>query len=353
MKKMIKKYKSEYNIYNQIINENTELVKEDNKQVMEELFFAGVFIFTVFFFINLIIEPERYLFIGLGLASLLCYFMTKNLDRVLKKLDIVTVQYTLLLVTYIMAIQIAIITNPSNYAVVLPVFFALAPILFIEKLKHSIVFFLALNLIANILIFQYKSDISLCIRDSLNCTVFAAFGLAIGNAVNNSRLSSIQLNEELKHRENTDFLTNLPNRRMLFEQFGNDVDFHGILMLDIDDFKKYNDTYGHHQGDQALKAFANCLMEMGTENLEFIRYGGEEFLGIYRGTSLEELTEISHKLNANVRKLNIAHTATPRGYMTVSVGYYFSETPICDEIVISYADVALYEAKAKGKDGKV
>ena len=352
MRKIISNYKQNFKMH-EITDANQMEIKQDNRKVLESIACAGLFMFVALFFVTLVLEPQRFLYIGFGIAGVTDYFLIKNLDKILKKIDLLVIQYTFLTVLFLVSISVGIITNTNNYSVVLPVFFALAPLLFIEKSMNTIIFFTTSYWISVILIFYCKGNTILAINDCINCTVFLLVGIMVKNAVTNSRLKIIQLNKILQQRENTDFLTKLPNRKKLFEKFQSSEMLHGIIMLDIDDFKKYNDTYGHQKGDDVLREIAVGLIEMTDDSLSFLRYGGEEFIGIFNKCSQSELTSICKELNKKVQNMNIEHSATKKGYVTISVGCYFSQKPIKDEKNIRYADIALYQAKANGKDNFV
>ena len=111
-----------------------------------------------------------------------------------------------------------IITNTENYTVILPVFFAIMPLMLIDKPKRIISYMIAMYLIVVALILAFKGTNELAINDIINCTLFLAIGLLSGNVISNIRLSNIQMRAELIKRESIDFLTNLPNRRKLFDQ---------------------------------------------------------------------------------------------------------------------------------------
>ena len=352
MKKIISNYKQNFKMH-EITHANEMEIKQDNRKVLESIACAGLFMFFALFFVTLLLEPERFLYIWFGVAGVVDYFLIKNLDKLLKKIDILIIQYAFLTILFLISIGVGIISNINNYSVVLPVFFAIAPLLFIEKSMNTIIFFTTAYWISVILIFSYKGNTILAINDCINCTVFLLVGIMVKNAVTNSRLKIIQLNKILQQRENTDFLTKLPNRKKLFEKFKSNEIIHGIIMLDIDDFKKYNDTYGHQKGDDVLREIAVGLIEMTDDNLSFLRYGGEEFIGVFNRDSLSELINICKELNEKVTNMNIEHSATQKGYVTVSIGCCFSEKPIKDEKNIRYADIALYQAKANGKDNFV
>ena len=350
MGNIMTRYFNKLKQYAEIIETNQAEIKTENGRVLKDILLAGILIFASMFLATIVIEPERFLYVGFMVVGLASYMMRRYLEKILEKIDITIVQNILLTMVYLVATYVGIITNPNNYAVVLPVFFSLAPTIFLVKPKNMMLLFIVAHLLSICLIFLYKDSDSLAINDVINCSVSLFIGMITANTVTGTRLTNIQLNKDLTLRENTDFLTKLPNRKKLFQQFRSSVNFHGIIMVDIDEFKKYNDTYGHQQGDYALVSLASCLSAKVDKNLEFMRYGGEEFIGIYRGCSLSQMTQICKELNQDVTNMQISHSASQRGYMTISIGFYFSKEPIKDEQAIGYADIALYNAKENGKD---
>ncbi len=129
--------------------------------------------------------------------------------------------------------------------------------------------------------------------------------------------------------------------------------FYGILMMDIDYFKKINDNYGHQAGDDILKRFAQILKENTRSTDYIIRWGGEEFLVILRETKKEYIAEYAEKIRSLVEqeKFRIPNRKTVSA--TVSIGYvgvpHLKLTAEADTY-IKYADMALYRAKQKGRN---
>ncbi len=153
----------------------------------------------------------------------------------------------------------------------------------------------------------------------------------------------------------TDELTNLHNRKYLntFQQnikstIKNKGDFI-IAFLDIDYFKKVNDTYGHVVGDIILKEFAILLRSLSEAEDIVCRYGGEEFLIIVYNTSLEKAIEKFNNIRAEVanKKINFENYTIN---ITVSIGIDMGTTGDSIEVVISNADKALYKAKENGRN---
>lgn len=162
-------------------------------------------------------------------------------------------------------------------------------------------------------------------------------------------------NNQLKHLSLTDGLTGIPNRRY-FEEYLYDIweDMRkqrksmALIMLDIDYFKKFNDTYGHIEGDICLKKIAKVLEETVHDSGKVFRYGGEEFAVILPNADEHTSTKLAARLRQEVEKLRIPHSvSTDRAYVTVSTGAA-SFVPQDMENVERYvqsADNQLYEAK--------
>ena len=121
-----------------------------------------------------------------------------------------------------------------------------------------------------------------------------------------------------------------------------------LCFLDIDHFKSINDTYGHDIGDEAIKAFANCLKENIRDTDVAFRWGGEEFLVIIRGKVDENIDvyNILERLRASVEAMDI--DGVPQ--FTVSMGYCHYDSNVDVKELIKQADLALYESKRTGRN---
>lgn len=167
------------------------------------------------------------------------------------------------------------------------------------------------------------------------------------------------LNSQLQELSYQDQLTKIPNRRFLqkaFDRLKNSeqavsLNSSVILIADIDDFKTFNDTYGHDVGDIILKEFA-AVAKHTLRKLDIIgRWGGEEFLIICPNTTEEQGLVVAKKICDSTRGIKIKGVEKP---ITVSIGLseiIFHDQPV-DEI-IKHADEALYHAKRTGKDKAV
>ena len=165
--------------------------------------------------------------------------------------------------------------------------------------------------------------------------------------------------EALKSSAFRDGLTNLYNRKFLDEHLTKLVPQAlrenikiGVLMLDMDHFKAVNDEYGHDIGDLVLKELGKILSENVRESDIVVRYGGEEFIILLIGVDNEEsVLEVANKIRTKVSKNEINVYAGNKLRKTVSIGFsMFPEDSTNFDIVLKNADIALYEAKEKGRD---
>jgi diguanylate cyclase (GGDEF)-like protein len=124
----------------------------------------------------------------------------------------------------------------------------------------------------------------------------------------------------------------------------------GILIIDIDHFKEYNDSFGHQAGDEALRRVAAACAACVRGRDAFARYGGEEFAAIVPDASIEDLIMIADRMRANVRALQVPRAdGAP---LTISIGGA-SEAPVSPQGALAClraADAALYDAKKAGRD---
>jgi diguanylate cyclase (GGDEF)-like protein len=171
-------------------------------------------------------------------------------------------------------------------------------------------------------------------------------------------LANIKLREKLQVQATRDPLTGLFNRRYLDEFLEREVSNAarknrslGVIMLDIDQFKEFNDRFGHDAGDAVLKELGDYLMKFIRRGDLACRYGGEEFVLILPDAVLEDTRRRAEELRASVRMLSIRLGAMELRKITLSLGvaaYPEQGTSAFD--LLRSADAALLRAKEEGRD---
>jgi diguanylate cyclase (GGDEF)-like protein len=168
-------------------------------------------------------------------------------------------------------------------------------------------------------------------------------------------------NKKLEETSYTDSLTNLHNRRYFNLVYDKEIKrakrskkHLTFMMLDIDFFKQYNDTYGHIEGDNTLKKVASALNQLFLRPSDYIfRLGGEEFGVLMSDTDEQNSSEMAQKICERVLELNIKHSASSvSDYVTISAGVVscLIKPTYNEEHIISKADEMLYKAKHEGRN---
>lgn len=173
-----------------------------------------------------------------------------------------------------------------------------------------------------------------------------------------SAIANLMLREKLQLQSIRDPLTGLFNRRYLEEFF--DKEIHranrngyqiGVIMIDLDHFRNINNTWGHDAGDFALKEVANLLQKMIRSSDTACRYGGEEMTLILSESSLEDTAKKAEEIRAAIAKLQLNYNDEQLIKVTSSFGVAcFPDQGKTVKEIIQTADVALYQAKANGRN---
>ncbi|MDR6987998.1 diguanylate cyclase (GGDEF)-like protein [Paenarthrobacter nitroguajacolicus] len=160
----------------------------------------------------------------------------------------------------------------------------------------------------------------------------------------------------LTEQARTDPLTKLHNRLKLTEDLAHllgrkDHDY-CLAMVDVDNFKSYNDIYGHQAGDAALVAIATTLAREVRKGDAVYRFGGEEFLLVLQDQSPSTAAAVMERVRSAVHDLRIEHSGDPDGVLTISAGVsaFTDGHRAGSEQLLREADLALYAAKASGRN---
>lgn len=165
------------------------------------------------------------------------------------------------------------------------------------------------------------------------------------------------MNELLMNENEKDYLTGIYNRRYLNLYLENlwhkdEKKSVSILLMDVDYFKNYNDSYGHILGDEVLTRLTSCINDTIRKNDVFARFGGEEFALVLEDVDRDEALKIAYKIRDEVYAMSIEHSTSPLNRLTISIGLItlMPTHQISVRDAIDFADKALYQAKASGRN---
>ncbi|MBH1976860.1 MAG: diguanylate cyclase [Comamonadaceae bacterium] len=202
-----------------------------------------------------------------------------------------------------------------------------------------------------------------------NVLLYNAFFLGTANVIgtvgNHFLESAMRQNflsqKQLQDMAEKDFLTGLLNRRAFstranctWRQAVREKHALGVVMMDVDFFKRYNDHYGHAEGDETLKKVAQVVGSHARRPLDIVaRYGGEEFVGLWYNLSEAHMRSILESLRDDIAALQIPHAASDGApHVSLSIGLAYLQ-PQADQTLddaLRLADVALYLAKEQGRN---
>lgn len=287
-------------------------------------------------------------YIAITISATLLFIIFKW-DR-MKKYTMVGI-YALSSIFFSFAIYLSVIHTPNMRATVLLVAFCMVPITFIDRPLRMNIFVAFWLIIHSLLAFKLKPQYAL--DDSINSISFAILSLVVGNRLIWTRVRSYEAQRLLVIQKETDVLTGLNNRRKLFQtmavlEAGGSDKPSGVLMIDIDKFKEFNDSYGHAAGDRCLQSCGHVFAKFSADyDIDFYRYGGEEFVALAYGYDEKELLALAEKIRTTVENERMDELNT-----TISVGIAYSakEEVRNYEHVIDQADKAVYRAKSLGRN---
>jgi diguanylate cyclase (GGDEF)-like protein/PAS domain S-box-containing protein len=190
-------------------------------------------------------------------------------------------------------------------------------------------------------------------RSDAKCQLAVAMTEHVALAVTNLRLR-----ETLRNQSIRDPLTGLYNRRYMEETLAREISLaerkgssFGVIMIDLDHFKNFNDTHGHDAGDTLLKEFGSFILRHVREYDVACRYGGEEFTCILPDATMENAMERADALRKRLMSLNVEHLGRPLEMVTMSVGVaVYPNHGGSGAALIKAADEALYRAKKEGRN---
>ena len=263
MSKIIEKIAAYQNAQNEIIRNNQKEIQESNQKLAFIMLVMGCLFFLPFMVISLTLESYKGLLLPYIIEfSVLCVFLLffKRLKKRLSPYFVYAAYASL--IGYSM--YTSAFVTPGYTSVIILFFLFQLPIIVIDKSWRIDLVVVLYAAVYMAVVIPYK-DPRLVSDEILNCLLFTAFSILLGELLRKTRLENFELKRQAQAREKIDYLTGLRNRKSLFDDFiqlETEPQFHekaGLLMIDVDHFKAYNDRYGHQAGDDCLKRIAACL----------------------------------------------------------------------------------------------
>lgn len=318
-----------------------------------EIILGALFIFALFAFHNPV--PDIFY-----IAFLLCNAVIIVYSKRLKKKKTYTYErvrwgctaFVLLIMGFILGISI--FTSQTDVAIFWPLVYILSLILFQFPIAQTVFTHTAFTVTFCTLSINLKSPHT-SPYDVMSAAVTWMCGFVFLTIFDNMRIKNGELSHRLEQESITDYLTGLYNRRGMDKFFPRPLKSCrlagvpvAIFIIDIDDFKKYNDTFGHTAGDERLSYIGRTLLEFAEETGAYAaRYGGEEFAMIAANCGTDSAKKTGEALLSRLRC-----TDSGGNTLTVSIGAAIKCPTDADglELMISRADKALYESKRNGKN---
>ncbi len=252
---------------------------------------------------------------------------------------------------YLLVVMLFVALSLYRKSVALIKYFLLAHIFYIVSTIVAVMFY------NDMIVFNYVTSHAIALG-----TLLEAFILAF---LVSYRIRILEDdNKEKDQMILTDMMTTLFNKSHFIDALNHKLvlqreskEILALLVIDIDYFKQYNDTYGHVAGDEVLRSVAAVIKNkvVHNDNMAF-RIGGEEFALICSEKNKKNILYCAYTLKEQIEDLKILHSGSEIGeYLTVSIGLHFAATHVIEDAkkVFSYADNALYQAKKQGRNSVV
>lgn len=214
--------------------------------------------------------------------------------------------------------------------------------------------------------FYYESDNRQCWYHFVTVKLGDGFAMTLRDITSRKQieLALQEANQKFEALANLDGLTQVANRRRFDQEFDQEWKRSlreeqplSLLLCDVDYFKRYNDAYGHQQGDDGLRQVAQAITQSVRRPADLVaRYGGEEFVVLLPNTDSTGAIQVAERIQAQIQQLQILHTHSEvKPYLTLSIGVA-SQVPTVQDApdhLIAQADKALYAAKQQGRDRNI
>lgn len=293
---------------------------------------------------------RQWVYLGLGLFSAAVAAMSLWLLPKVRRLTL-GVCYMFLCVMFSFAIWAGTFSQPEYPATTFCVFLVALPLMIMDK-PYRMSLFLVLVSVFFLLSSGTCKAWDILEVDMLNCMCFIFLSITVGTTMNRTRVRELAQRKVIERQRDMDQLSGLLNKAAFTREMELEVgaDEPGaLLVLDIDNFKHFNDTYGHIFGDAVIRMVAENIRKMFPEPALTGRFGGDEFVIYQVGEPSRHEVE---RRAALLRHALMYEAGLPEqtDRVTISIGIVFSPGGVPYERLFASADRALYQAKNEGKN---
>ncbi|MGX8833395.1 GGDEF domain-containing protein [Amedibacillus sp. YH-ame6] len=330
----------------EMMKNNKEDIRKANKRMLGWLLILGLLSFLLLFVMTFIADDYGVMKIPYGfIIVLLIVIIFVNRYAKVSSLLLIYGSYVMLMgiATYASAFLIDDSLSVWAFMILFQI-----PIVILDRNRNIHALELAFLLLYIVVMICFK-DKEHMLDECVNVIMASIMGTILGAHLRYAQIENFNFKRIAVIQENIDALTGLSNRRRLFDVLEEkNPSIVAIMMIDIDEFKLYNDSFGHQAGDKCLKKVSVCIASLH-KNIEFFRYGGEEFIGVAYNLEESEIIGLAEKCVKSIENLQIEHGHSKGKVVTISMGLYIVEGMQSNDDMIYYADTALYNAKHNGK----
>lgn len=341
---------------NFILENNKDEVEEGNLKLGYMILVLGCLLFLLFLLVSIFVTGQTVLTVSYTIALLFLGAVVSFFNRIKRRVSSRYIVYGVYSILVIYGTVHSTLIIPGEISVIILCFFISIPIVTLDK-SWKINLVVILYGIFYVFFIMLLKDANLRVPEILNSIAFATIGMFLGGSLRMARLENFELKRQALIREKIDYLTQLYNRKGFVDYLKQGQEESGahsnayVIMIDIDYFKQYNDTYGHQMGDVCLQKLGKCLQEFSAaHNIMFARYGGEEFVGLTSDNTDEKLIRLCNQLNQAIYNMKIPHKLGVNDFVTVSIGISTKGEIDQFDILLLQADMALYKAKSQGRN---
>jgi len=357
MKKNLKRIWNKFRINKfskDVFLKNEEEIKQINQETISIVGLAGTILtgtlgIASFFFSQL--NQYRNLYVLISLIMILCLLINHFYVKRANKNGLLLI-YGMLMCTYMFGVMLGTMSLKDENATAVCVLLAVLPMFIIDHPVRVNLVSTASYLMFCILAIRYK-HITIVRHDIINATIYLIFGYFVCYYSVRTKLENIIAKKELKDQSDIDFLTKLLNRGAAQKRVDDYLEKCGklsmMILLDIDNFKGVNDTYGHDKGDEILVETAELLSSVFEPKGIISRVGGDEFIVFI--PEIKDLSRLYEKTEKILRRMkrDICVEGT-HCLISASIGIALApEAGDTFEKIYKSADIAMYNAKKNGK----